>query len=617
MFNPRKQVHADGQESANYLFGIFNARRYSPGMKNYHSFRVVALTGVVTSLLAACTSGPKLSGPDLAVHQMGEKYLQEYLAWRPGAGTSLGLHQYDGKVTDYSRESIAAENARLRQWRNTLAAVNLNGLSQQASVDVRALRSALERELFAFEVTRDYTHNPMTYAGAIDLTGYAQRDFAPKPARLKSVIAILNQTPAIVAAGRVNLDERLPRTYVATAIDQANGTAEFINDDLVKAFSDVKDAALQSQFTQARATASEAMKGFATWLEREKVPKADDRFAIGTLGYMRMLHDGELLEQSPEEVLAIGMRELRREQAVFADAARRIDPTKPAIEVCRMMQREHPSEQDLLPESRKHLESIRQFVMARDLVSFPSQVPVILEETPKFERHASTAMMDSPGPFEKAKQAFYYITPTEPEWSATRKEEWLSSFNYYTTDVTTIHEAYPGHYVQFLHLNASSATPWAKAFGSYAYIEGWAHYCERMVIDEGFPTGADDLTHAKYRLAQSQDSLLRICRLCVAVQMHCQSMTVDQATQFFMREGYFAEAPAREEANRGTHDPGYGFYTLGKLQILKLRDDYQRQEGDKFSLKAFHNAMLDNGQPPVRLLREILLKDPTQWNAAL
>jgi uncharacterized protein (DUF885 family) len=245
-------------------------------------------------------------------------------------------------------------------------------------------------------------------------------------------------------------------------------------------------------------------------------------------------------------------------------------------------------------------------------------VPVMLQETPKFERHASTAMMDSPGPFEKkATQAFYYITPTEPGWDAKKKEEWLANFNFYTTDVTTIHEAYPGHYVQFLHLNASSATRCQKAFGSYAFVEGWAHYCERMVIDEGYPAGVDELTRAKYRLEQSQDSLLRICRLCVAVQMHCQGMTVEQATRFFMENGYFAEAVAREEANRGTHDPGYCCYTLGKLEILKLREDYRRQEGAGFSLSGFHNALLDHGQPPVVLLREVLLKDSKTWGDAL
>jgi uncharacterized protein (DUF885 family) len=245
-------------------------------------------------------------------------------------------------------------------------------------------------------------------------------------------------------------------------------------------------------------------------------------------------------------------------------------------------------------------------------------VPVKVEETPKFDRATSLASMDAPGPFEPATEAFYYVTPTEPEWDAKRKDEWLTSFNYYTTDVVTIHEAYPGHYVQFLHLKASGATRAEKVFGNYAFVEGWAHYCEQMVLDEGFPgAGADELTRAKYRLAQSSEALLRLCRLCVSVKMHCQGMSVEAGKRFFMDNCYYEEAPALAEAERGTYDPGYGFYTLGKLQILKLREDYKKQEGANFSLKKFHDTLLDHGQGPIRLLRERMLKDAKLWDELL
>jgi uncharacterized protein (DUF885 family) len=250
-------------------------------------------------------------------------------------------------------------------------------------------------------------------------------------------------------------------------------------------------------------------------------------------------------------------------------------------------------------------------------VGFPSMVPVRVEETPKFERNRSFAMMDTPGPLDKASEAFYYVTPTEKEWDAKKKEEWLSAFNFYSTDVTSIHEAYPGHYLQFLRLRASGVSKVDMAFGSYAFGEGWAHYCEQMVIDEGYPEGADEITRAKYRLAQSQDALLRICRLCCSVKMHCQGMSVAEATKFFMENAYMAEAPANQEAQRGTWDPGYGCYTLGKLQILKLREDWRRQEGSAFSLRRFHEMLLDHGQPPIRLLREVMLKDRGKWGEGL
>ena len=241
-----------------------------------------------------------------------------------------------------------------------------------------------------------------------------------------------------------------------------------------------------------------------------------------------------------------------------------------------------------------------------------------VRETPLYARETSTASCDVPGPFEsKAREAYYYITPVDNKWSAQQKEDWLASFNYYTTDVVTIHEAYPGHYTQFLHLNASSATRIEKIFSSYAFVEGWAHYSEKMMLDQGYGNDGDSIKAAKYRLAQSGDALLRICRLCVSIKTHCQGMSVDEATKFFMNNWYQGDKPSRLEALRGTYDPGYLFYTLGKLEILKLRADYQQQEGAGYSLKAFNDAMMDNGMPPIRLMREVLLKDKSKWGDTL
>ena len=226
--------------------------------------------------------------------------------------------------------------------------------------------------------------------------------------------------------------------------------------------------------------------------------------------------------------------------------------------------------------------------------------------------------MDTPGPFEKnATEAYYYITPVNMKWTTVQQEDWLRSFNYYTTDIVSIHEVYPGHYTQFLHLNASSATKIEKIFGSYAFIEGWAHYCETMMLDEGYGNNGDPIRAAKFRLAQSGDALLRICRLCVSVKTHCEGMSVDSATQFLMDNWHQGEKPSRLEALRGTFDPAYLFYTIGKLEILKLRADYRAQEGAGFSLLKFHDAVLDNGMPPIELLREILLKDKNSWDKIL
>jgi uncharacterized protein (DUF885 family) len=233
--------------------------------------------------------------------------------------------------------------------------------------------------------------------------------------------------------------------------------------------------------------------------------------------------------------------------------------------------------------------------------------------------------MDTPGPFEKrANEAYYYVTPAENDWPEKQKEEWLTAFNYYTSDVVSIHEAYPGHYVQLLHLNTSPANKVEKIFGSYAFVEGWAHYCEKMMLDEGYgsstnstPSEDDVKRAAKYRMAQADEALLRLCRLCVSIKMHTQKMSLDEATKFFQENCYYEEKPARQEAMRGTFDPGFLNYTLGKLQILKLRDDYKAQQGDDFSLQKFHNELLNHGMPQIRLLREIMLKDQSKWDQVL
>ena len=555
---------------------------------------------------------------DTAYRALADEYLAGHLAWRPQEGVGLGLHDYDGKVTDLSRASIEREHARLRQFREKLAAIDATSLSRRDDVQRRMLLASIDGELFDFEVMRSYWRNPMTYAGAIDTNVYAKRNFAPKPRRLRSVVESLRHMPDVMRAARENLEDVLPRTYVETAILIASGGADFLERDLVEAFKDVDDPKLQAEFAAVNKQAAEGLRLFAEYLKTEKLPKSGANFAIGRDAFARMLTGGELIAQTPEQVLEIGLRELRREQDIFSKTAAQIDPTKPPVEVFKSIQREHPTADSLLPDTRQHLEMIRAFLTKRDLIAFPSDVRVRVEETPRYERATSFASMDSPGPFEtKATEAYYYVTPVEPEWDAKKREEWLTAFNYYTTDVVTIHEAYPGHYVQYLHLQASDADKIDKTFGSYAFTEGWAHYCEQMAVDEGFGNDRGEQVALRYRLAQSDEALLRMCRLCASVKMHTQGMTVDQATKFIMDNCYYEEATARAEAERGTYDPGYCFYTIGKLQMLKLREDWRTQEGDRFSLKRFHDEVLRHGAPPIRLLREIMLADPAGWDQTL
>jgi uncharacterized protein (DUF885 family) len=582
---------------------------------------------VLVILLALCLSCTSLAAQneDAEYEAVAEEYIKGYLGAHPLEGTALGLHEYDGKITDYSRLALDAELSRLRRFDDRLGKFDPAKLSPRQSIDLRILQAAVKKDLFEMQDMAVFERNPMVYARAADVNVYIKRNFAPLEDRVRSLIAIESQIPNILIAARTNLNEVVPKPYVELAIQIAKGSADFLKKDLVAAVAGVKDQQLRAAFHEANRKAANALNDYAAWLEREKLPKASMDFALGEEKFRRFLAQTELVDLSPQKILEIGMEQLKAEQNAFAEAAKKIDPNKSPVEVFKQIQSEHPTPENLIPDIAKDLDKIRKYVLNHHLVGIPSDVRAKVKETPQYLRATSFASMDTPGPFEKrATEAYYYVTPTEKGWPEKQKQEWLTAFNYYTSDVVSIHEAYPGHYVQFLHLNASPASKVEKIFGSYAFVEGWAHYCEKMMLDEGYgsstsstPSEEDVKRAAKYRMAQADEALLRLCRLCVSIKMHTQKMSMDEATKFFQDNCYYEEKPARQEALRGTFDPGYLNYTLGKLEILKLRDDYKAQQGDEFSLQKFHNELLNHGMPPIRLLREIMLKDQSKWGEVL
>jgi uncharacterized protein (DUF885 family) len=563
--------------------------------------------------------------PDTEYEGVAEEFIKGYLAARPLKAVSLGFHEYDGKMADYSRLALDAELTRLRRFDDRLKIFDLGKLSQRQSIDLRVLQAAIRLEIFERQDMAIYERNPMVYARAADVNIYLKRNFAALEDRVHSIVLIESQIPNVLIAAKTNLDPVLPKPYVELGIQIAKGSADFLRKNLVEAVKDLKDDRIRAEFLDANRKAAAALADYAGWLEREKLPKATPEFALGEEKFHRMLAETELVDLAPDKILELGLAKLKEEQDAFAAAAKTIDPAKSPLDVFREIQSEHPTPPNLIPDMAKNLEQIRKYVSARKLVAIPSEVRAQVKETPQYRRATSFASMDTPGPFEKrATEAYFYVTPPEPDWPEKQKEEWLTSFNTYASDIVSIHEAYPGHYVQFLRLNASSVSKVEKIFGSYAFTEGWAHYCEKMMIDEGFgsaastmPTEAEEKRAAKYRMAQADGSLLRLCRLCASIKMHTQNMTVDEATAFFQENCYYEEKPARSEAMRATFDPGYLNYTLGKLQILKLRYDYEAQQGNEFSLQKFHNEFLNHGMPPIRLLREIMLKDKSKWNDVL
>ena len=371
------------------------------------------------------------SPADAAFDKLALDFIGGYLAARPLQGVALGLHQYDGKIGDYSRLAIDAEVERLQRFQDHFGKLDASKLSKGADIDRRIILAAIAGELFQIQDMGIFEKNPMTYARALDVNIYVKRDFKPLEDRMRDIVTIEDQAANIMTAGKTNLAAVLPKPYVELGIQVANGSADFLEKDLVAALKDVNDEQLVAAFQDSNKKAVAALRDFAAWLTKEKLPKATADFAIGSVKYQRMLAGTELVDLVPDKVLAIGLQRLKEEQDAFAAAAKIIDPKKKPIDVFKDIQNEHPKPGELVPDVAKDLDQIRQYVIDHHLVAIPSDVRAIVQATPQFDRATTFASMDTPGPFEtKATQAYYYVTPVEDHWTEEQKNEWLTSFNY-------------------------------------------------------------------------------------------------------------------------------------------------------------------------------------------
>jgi len=433
------------------------------------------------------TKSPPPLKPDAELDVVADEYIRGFLAARPLQATALGFHEYDGRVNEDTRLAIDAELARLRRFDDRLSKFDMAKLGPRAAIDLRLLQASVKRELFCIGDLGIYEHNPLTYARAIDVGVYAKRKYAPIEDRVRSIVVVENQAPNIMIAAKTNLADSLPKPFVELAIQTARGASEFLKKDLIEGLTDLKDETLRNTFLQSNRRAASALAEYAAWLEKEKLPKARPDFAVGDEDYQRFLAETEFVNLPPAKLLEIGMAELKKEQDAFAEAAKKIDETRPPDVIFKQIQGDHATAPNLIPEITKRLDGIKKFVVDRKLVTIPGDAKTQVKETPQDRRATSFASMDTPGPFEKrANESYFYVTPPENDWTELQKEQWLTAFNYFLSDLVSIHEVYPGHYVQFLHLNASKATKTEKIFGATSFVEGWAHYCEQMMIDEGF-----------------------------------------------------------------------------------------------------------------------------------
>lgn len=565
---------------------------------------LAALTGALLPGCAPAQAPPPAAGSgDAAFGQLSTAILEDHYKRNPSEATDLGIHKYDDQLEDLSEGALKAESAALKDFRSRLAAIDPATLTLNSALDREQLIHSLDAGVLGIDTIKMWAKDPDTYSSGVTNTAYVimKRNYAPAADRLKALIAREKKVPAALDEARKNLTDPV-RVYTEIAIEQIDGNISFFKTDVPAAFADVTDKALLDEFKQTNGEVMAALGRYKTFLQKELLPKATGGYAYGADIYVKALSAREAVELPLDRLLQIAEADRQKNETALQAALKEIDAKKPADRVMASLQIDHPAASKLLQTTQDTLDAIRQFIIDHHIITIPPSDPATVKETPPFMRSTTSASMDTPGPFETAKlQAFYNMTLPDPRKPRAEQDDYMRNWYYAMTSNVSVHEVYPGHYIQFLYAK-SFPSDVRKVFGANTNIEGWAHYCEQMMLDEGFHAG-----EPKYRLAQLQDALLRDVRFIVGLKMHTQGMTVAEATKLFETQAYQPHPVAIQEAKRGTSDALYGYYTLGKLMIMKLRDDYKAKMGTQYSLQGFHDAFIKLGPLPLPLIRKAML----------
>jgi uncharacterized protein (DUF885 family) len=532
-----------------------------------------------------------------------DNYFEREFKDHPKFATSSGIHRYDDGMQDFSKKGITDRVSTLKTFLKKFESISKKTLKRSDALDLELVKNHILAELLDLEQVRSWEKNPDIYSSGISEAIYVlmSRQFDTPAARLKSVISREIKSLELLKQARENLSNP-PRVYTEIALEQLPGIIRFFEKDVPLAFQSVKEKEILTKFQKSNLALIQGLKDYEIFLRETILPKSKGDYRLGAELYKKKLLYEEFVDRPLEELLKIGWEDLKRNQSAYKETAAKIDPKKTPEQILEEVGKDHPKPEDLLPEIRKQVVELKKFLEEKDIVSIPSDVLPTIQETPPFMRALTFASMDTPGPFEtKATEAYYNVTLPEPGLPEKELEEYMAGFNYAVSMSTSIHEAYPGHYTQFLWVPKAPSKV-RKLMGANTNVEGWAHYCEQMVLDEGFAKG-----NLKMRLGQLQDALLRNARFIVGIRLHTGEMTFSEGVDFFVKEGYQTRAVAEKETKRGTADPIYLYYTLGKIEILKLRQDYQAKKGEKFNLREFHNEFLKRGFPPIQIVREELL----------
>jgi hypothetical protein len=543
-----------------------------------------------------------------------DRYFDEFYKFNPTQGTSAGFHQYDAHLEDYSGAAVQKKIAAMHEWETRVEAFDPKDLDETNAADRELLLANIRSILLSLETIRSWEKNPDTYSSGVTQSAFniMSRKFASADDRLRSLTAREKQMPAVFAAARGNL-KNPPQIYTEIAIEQIPGIVGFFQKDVPSAFADATDAMAKEEFSKSNAAVIAALESYGKWLKSDLLPRSHGDFRIGAATFSKKLLYDEMVDTPLDRLLEIDRANMKQNQDEFKRVAHDLDPAKTTEQVLAELEADHPTPDHVMQAFRDTFDGLIAFIRQKHIITIPSDVRPIVEETPPFARAITTASMDTPGPYEKvAKEAFFNVTLPGPHDTPEEIEGRMQDFNVGTIISTAVHEAYPGHYIQFLWV-PQAPTKIRKLLGASTDVEGWAHYCEQMMLDEGYGqpgAGAKDERESKLiRLGQLQDALLRNARFVVGIEMHRGNMTFDRAVQFFEKEGYQTHQIGTIETKRGTSDPTYLYYTLGKLEILKLRADMQKKEGAAFSLEKFHDDFMRQGFPPIKIVRKAMLGD--------
>lgn len=585
---------------------------------------------ILTTLLGLAMMSPIASAQRLAADGaaqtfgfVSEQYFSDVLFYfSPTNGTQAGLHEYDTQLENYSAETIQKQIAALHVYEKKIEDIPPTALDASVAADREILLNSIRSQLLSLEVIRNWEKNPDNYSSGVTNSIFVlmERPFAPPNTRLRATVEREKQIPQVFMEARKNL-KNPPRIFTEIALEQIGGLVSFFQSDVPKAFAEADDPKAKADFARTNAAVIQALKDYGTWMKTDLLPRSNGDYRLGADIFAKKLAYDEMVDVPLDRLLQVAFDDLHRNQAEFARIAKEVDSTKTPQQVLAELATIHPAPDKLLDSFHSTFDALIAFIRAHHIITIPSDVQPTLEETPPFMRATTFASMDPPGPFEtRSTKAYFNVTLPEKDWTTAHVAEHMASFNTGTIISTSVHEAYPGHYVQFLWQNQFPSKV-RKLVGANSNIEGWAHYTEQMMLDEGYAAPPMNCTPAQarearlIRLGQLQDALLRDARFVNSIKLHTAlgepngQWTIDQSVDFFVKEGYQSRSVGLVETKRGTADATYLYYTLGKLEIMKLREDLKKKQGSAFNLETFHDNFMRQGFAPVKVIRKAMLHD--------